>query len=196
MTDCMHARGTRRLAVARKRQSTNVITGRRVVRRRIASSCPEHDDFDFLPLLRPRAQGHAFEQPARQHVTERHEHEASYERNDDPILRTRPIESVQAVDRIPFPHLHVIRPTVQGPCLGSLDRRNSVDAQTVTALPQTFAFWDDVNDACHVTSRSVRAAGSMPVHRSDVPFAAGTGPFVLSAVFARPSQVHCVRKPP
>jgi hypothetical protein len=39
---------------------------------------PQHDDLEFLELLRPNAQHHEFEEPAKQHVAQRHEHEASY----------------------------------------------------------------------------------------------------------------------
>jgi hypothetical protein len=46
---------------------------------------PQDDDFEFLELLRPDAQGHEFKKPAKQPVTQRHEHEASYVRR----LRTQ-----------------------------------------------------------------------------------------------------------
>ena len=38
----------------------------------------QHDDLKLLQLLRPNAQNHEFQHPANQHVTQRHEHEASY----------------------------------------------------------------------------------------------------------------------
>jgi hypothetical protein len=45
---------------------------------------PQDDDFEFLKLLGPSAQSHEFEQPAKRHVAQRHEHEASY------VARLRP----------------------------------------------------------------------------------------------------------
>jgi hypothetical protein len=39
---------------------------------------PQHDDLKFLQLLRPNAQHHEFQKPAKLHVAQRHEHEASY----------------------------------------------------------------------------------------------------------------------
>ena len=45
---------------------------------------PQDDDFEILELLRPSAQSHEFEQPAKQHIRQRHEHEASY------VARLRP----------------------------------------------------------------------------------------------------------
>src|SRR5262245_66413754 len=38
---------------------------------------PRHDDFEFLELVRPNAQNHEIEKPAKQPVAPRHEHEAS-----------------------------------------------------------------------------------------------------------------------
>jgi hypothetical protein len=38
---------------------------------------PQYDDFQFLELLRPKAQGDELEQPAKQRVGQRHEHETS-----------------------------------------------------------------------------------------------------------------------
>jgi hypothetical protein len=78
MKDCQRARGSSRLATASNIRSTAVIAGRRVVRRRIASFVAQDDDFEFLKLRRPNARRHEFEQPAKQHVAQRHRHEASY----------------------------------------------------------------------------------------------------------------------
>src|SRR5262249_57734424 len=35
---------------------------------------PKHDDFEFLELVRPNAQNHEIEKPAKQRVAQRHEH--------------------------------------------------------------------------------------------------------------------------
>jgi hypothetical protein len=75
-------RGRSRLATVSNARSTAVIAGRR--RRRIASSCPQDDNFEFLELLRPNAQHHQLENPANQPVAQRHEHGASS------IARLRP----------------------------------------------------------------------------------------------------------
>jgi hypothetical protein len=39
---------------------------------------PKHDDFQFLEIVRPKAQGSKLWNPPRHHVTERDEHEASF----------------------------------------------------------------------------------------------------------------------
>src|SRR4051812_11108245 len=93
MNDCQRARGSSRLATASKVRSTAVIAGRHVVRRKIASSWRRTMISKFLKLLRPRAQGHEFEQPPHQHVAQRHEHEASY------VTPRRP-DSTHKPDRI------------------------------------------------------------------------------------------------
>jgi hypothetical protein len=39
---------------------------------------PKNDDLEFLEVFRPTVQRHEPEEPPQQHVTERHEREASY----------------------------------------------------------------------------------------------------------------------
>jgi len=39
---------------------------------------PQHDDFEFLEFVRLNDQGDQLQKPAKQHVAQRHDHEASY----------------------------------------------------------------------------------------------------------------------
>src|SRR5262249_24252623 len=70
MKDRQCARGSNRLAAARNRRSTAVVRGRRVVRRRMASSCRRTMISSSFELIRPRAKRHEFEDPTQQHVPE------------------------------------------------------------------------------------------------------------------------------
>jgi len=45
---------------------------------------PQHNDFEFLELVRPNDEGDELEKPAKQHVAERHGHETSI------VTRLRP----------------------------------------------------------------------------------------------------------
>jgi hypothetical protein len=77
MKDRQRARGRSRLAAARKSRSVDVIAGRRVRRRRMASSWSKRDDFQLVEIVRPKAQDSELQNPPKHHVIERDEHEAS-----------------------------------------------------------------------------------------------------------------------
>ena len=71
----------------------------------------QDDDFEFLKLLRPSAQSHEFEQPAKRHVAQRHEHDASYVAGRRPNSTHKPDRirlSAQAVE-LGYEFLHPSR---------------------------------------------------------------------------------------
>ena len=94
MKDRQRTRGRSRLAAA-ERQAVN--RGDRRTSRLPAQNrefVPQHDDLKLLQLLRPKAQNHEFQKPAKQHVAQRHEHEATYVAGYGPILRNSLIRFV------------------------------------------------------------------------------------------------------
>ena len=77
MNDGQRLRDSSLLAAARNVRSTVVMVGRRWRPPKDGEFVPQHDDFQFLPLVRSQSQAGKLKHPPHDHVAEPNEHVTS-----------------------------------------------------------------------------------------------------------------------